>query len=75
MSMKIIFMPHLLDEKGNILQSVTFWGKLGNEKYEILKRTKVGIANPGGYETFCISAVEMQLYGAKVVSCKKGRIA
>ena len=66
------FMPHLLDEKGNILQSVTFWGKLGNEKYEILKRTKVGIANPGGYETFCISAVEMQLYGAKVVSCKKG---
>lgn len=68
------FMPHLLDEKGNILQSVTFWGKLGNEKYEILKRTKVGIANPGGYETFCISAVEMQLYGAKVVSCKKGRL-
>lgn len=66
------FMPHLLDEKGNILRSVTFWGKLGNEKYEILKRTKVGIANPGGYETFCISAVEMQLYGAKVVSCKKG---
>lgn len=66
------FMPYLLDEKGNILPSVTFWGKLGNEKYEILKKTKVGIANPGGYETFCISAVEMQLYGAKVVSCKKG---
>lgn len=66
------FMPYLLDVDGKILPSVTFWGKLGNEKYKILNRTKVGIANPGGYETFCISAIEMQLYGAKLVSCKKG---
>lgn len=66
------FMPYLLDESGKILSSVTFWGKLGNEKYEILNRTKVGVANPGGYETFCISAIELQLYGAKLVSCKKG---
>ena len=66
------FMPYLLDENGSILSSVTFWGKLGTEKYDILRKTKVGVANPGGYETFCISAIEMQLYGAKVVSCKKG---
>lgn len=66
------FMPYLLDENGSILPSVTFWGKLGTEKYDILRKTKVGVANPGGYETFCISAIEMQLYGAKVVSRKKG---
>ena len=67
-----IFMPYLLNEVGDIFPSVTFWGKLGNEKYEILKRTKVGVVNPGGYETFCISAIELQLYGAKVVSRRKG---
>lgn len=67
-----LFMPYLLDENDCILPSVTFWGKLGTEKYDILRRTKVGVANPGGYETFCISAIEMQLYGAKVVSRKKG---
>lgn len=66
------FMPYLLDDDKNILPSITFWGKLGNEKYDILRRTKVGIANPGGYETFCISAIEMQLYGAKVISRRKG---
>ncbi len=66
------FMPFLLDDKGKILPSVTFWGKLGNERYDILKKTKVGVPNPGGYETFCISAIEMQLLGARVVSLKKG---
>lgn len=67
-----IFMPYLLDDKGKLIPSVTFWGKLGNEKYDILSKTKVGVANPGGYETFCLSAIEMQLYGAKVISCRKG---
>jgi len=66
------FVRYLLNEKGEILPSVTIWGRLGKEKYDILKKTKVGVVNPGGYETFCISAVEMQLYGAKVVSCRKG---
>lgn len=66
------FIQYLLDDEGRILPSVTFWGRLGKEKYDILEKTKVGVVNPGGYETFCISAVEMQLYGAKVVSCRKG---
>lgn len=66
------FINYLLNEKREILSSVTFWGKMGNEKYAILGRAKVGVANPGGYETFCISALEMQLYGALVTSIKKG---
>lgn len=66
------FMPYLIDETGKILPSVTFHGKMGNEKYEILGKTKVGIPNPGGYETFCISALEMQLYGALVTTIQKG---
>lgn len=65
------FMPYLIDENGNILPSVTFYGKLGNEKYEILSRTKVGVPNPAGTsETFCLSAVEMALWGARIVSKK-----
>ena len=65
------FMPYLIDNSGKILPSVTFWGKLGEEKTEILARTKVGVPNPLGLsETFCLSAVEMELYGARVVTRK-----
>ncbi|WP_302545737.1 glycosyltransferase [Coprobacter fastidiosus] len=67
-----VFMPYLLDKNGKILSSVTFYGKMGNEKYEILGKTKVGVPNPGGYETFCISALEMQLYGSLVTTIQKG---
>lgn len=66
-----IFMPYLTDKNGDILPSVTFYGKLGNEKYDILARTKVGVPNPLGYsETFCLSAVEMELYGCRIVTKK-----
>lgn len=65
------FMPYLIDANGEILNSVTFWGKLGKEKDEILGRTKVGVPNPAGTsETFCLSAVEMALYGARIVSMR-----
>ena len=65
------FMPYLIDDNGGILPSVTFWGSLGKEKNEILARTKVGVPNPAGTsETFCLSAVEMALYGARIVSKK-----
>lgn len=65
------FMPYLTDDTGHILPSVTFWGRLGNEKEKILARTKVGVPNPAGTsETFCLSAVEMSLYGARIVSKK-----
>lgn len=65
------FMPYLTDDSGTIVSSVTFFGKLGEEKNEILARTKVGVPNPLGLsETFCLSAVEMELYGARVVTRK-----
>lgn len=67
-----LFIPFLIDETGKIHSSVTFHGKMGKEKYEILGKTKIGIPNPGGYETFCISAIEMQLYGALVTTIQKG---
>lgn len=63
------FMPYLIDKNGKILDSVKFWGRLGNEKDKILARTKVGVPNPAGTsETFCLSAVEMAMWGAKIVS-------
>jgi glycosyltransferase involved in cell wall biosynthesis len=58
------FMPYLTDERGDILDSVHFLGIMGLEKFEVLKRTKVGVPNPSGVsETFGFSAVEMQMMG------------
>lgn len=63
------FMKYLTNHKGEILPSVFFHGNLGREKYDILLKTKVGVPNPTGKsETFCISAVEMQMMGCSVVS-------
>jgi glycosyltransferase involved in cell wall biosynthesis len=65
------FMPYLTDNNGDILPSVTFWGKLGATKYEILKCTKVGVPNPSGVsETFCKTAIEFQSMGALVTTIK-----
>ncbi|RGK56343.1 glycosyltransferase [Phocaeicola plebeius] len=65
------FMPYLTKPNGEILPSVTFYGKLGEEKNKILAKTKIGIPNPSGYsETFCLSAIEMELYGCKIVTKK-----
>lgn len=67
------FMPYLLDKDGQILPSVKFHGVMGKEKSEILRRTKVGVPNPSGVsETFCIAALEMQLWGAKIVTIDYG---
>lgn len=64
-----MFMPYLTNDKGDILPSVHFMGNMGKEKTEILLQTKVGVPNPQGLsETFCISAVEMQLCGIVVVA-------
>jgi glycosyltransferase involved in cell wall biosynthesis len=66
-----LFMPYLIDNRGEIIDSVKFWGILGKEKNNILKQTKVGIPNPSGFtETFCLSAVEMQLLGCHVITKK-----
>lgn len=68
-----MFMPHLLDDDGRLLPSVTFHGVLGKEKDEVLNITKVGVPNPGGVsETFCITAVEMQLWGSIVTTIAYG---
>lgn len=64
------FMKYLTHE-GEIMSSVHFLGLMGEEKNSVLLKTKVGVPNPiGSAETFCLSAVEMQLMGAKVVACK-----
>lgn len=65
------FIKYLIDVNGHILPSVHFMGKLGNEKFDILLNTKVGVPNPTGKsETFCICAVEMQAMGCKVAAMK-----
>lgn len=67
------FMPALTDDEGKIIPSVIFWGVLGIEKNEILKRTRVGVPNPTGVsETFCITALEMQAMGALVTTINFG---
>ncbi len=65
------FMKYLLTEDGHVMPSVHFMGRMGTEKNHILLKTKVGVPNPTGItETFCLSAVEMQSYGATVVTMK-----
>ncbi len=67
------FMPCLIDEQGEILPSVKFWGVLGVEKNEVLAKTRVGVPNPSGVsETFCITALEMQAMGCVVTTINFG---
>lgn len=62
---------YVSDDNGKILESVKFFGSLGNEKEELIEKTKVGVANPTGIsETFCLSAVEYKTYGIPVVTYK-----
>lgn len=66
------FMQYLTTPEGKILPSVHFLGLLGKEKEEVFSRTMVGVVNPTALtETFCMSAVEMELAGIPVVSKKK----
>ncbi len=65
------FMPFLTDSNGKILPSVHFEGLLGDEKYEIMGKCKVGVPNPTGItETFCLSGVEMELMGCSICTIK-----
>ncbi|MGL5962860.1 MAG: glycosyltransferase family 4 protein [Fusobacteriaceae bacterium] len=65
------FINYLLNEKGELLDSVTFFGHLGMEKNELISKTKIGISNPSGVsETFGITAVEFQASGVPVVTKK-----
>ena len=51
-----------------VLDSVTFFGNVGEEKYNILKKVKVGVINPAGVETFGISAVDFSSMEIPVIS-------
>lgn len=63
------FVGSLLDKDGTLMKNVHFLGILGDEKRELLMKTKVGVPNPTGKtETFGLSAVEMQIFGANVVT-------
>lgn len=63
------FMQYLTDKNGNILSSVHFLGSLGKEKFDVLKTIRIGCPNPTGLsETFCLSAVEMQMMGCCVAA-------
>lgn len=62
-------MPYLCDKDGKLHPSVTFHGQLGEEKYEILRKALIGVANPTGRtETCCVSAIEMAACKTAVVS-------
>lgn len=65
------FFIKYLCKDGQLLPNVHFLGMLGKEKKDVLLQTKVGVPNPSGItETFGISAVEMQMFGAKVTTIK-----
>lgn len=65
------FMKFLTDNDGKILPSVHFMGRLGLEKNDILKKTKVGVPNPlSKTETFGLGAIEMQTMGCCVVTSR-----
>jgi len=62
------FMRYLVKD-GKIDPSVHFLGILGDEKYDIMTKCKVGVPNPSGVsETFGYTAVEMQLMGCAVTT-------
>lgn len=62
------FMP-FLTQSGKIIPNVHFMGVMGEDKKEILLKSKVGVPNPSGItETFCLSAVEMQMCGCRIAT-------
>ena len=63
------FMPYLTDKTGQVLPSVHFMGLLGEDKFEVMGKCKVGVPNPtGNSETFCITGIEMQLMGCGITT-------
>jgi glycosyltransferase involved in cell wall biosynthesis len=59
------------NKDGSILDSVHFCGVMGAEKYDLLKKAKVGVPNPSGKtETFGYTAIEMQLSGMMITTKK-----
>ena len=64
-----LFAPHLAGADGNPHPSVSFLGKLGLEKKEIMHRALIGVPNPSGQTENCPGSVlEFQACGTAVVS-------
>ncbi len=64
------FMPYI-SKNGKIIDSVHFLGILGQEKYNVMEKCKVGVPNPSGVsETFGYTAVEMQFMDCQVTTIK-----
>lgn len=60
---------YLADKNGDPIKSVSFLGRLGNEKIEIQKKSLIGVVNPTGNSEVCPgSAIEYQAAGTPVVS-------
>lgn len=60
-----------ITEDNSLLPSVHFMGVMGNEKFDLLSKCKVGVPNPGGItETFGLTAIEMQAMGCLVTTIK-----
>lgn len=67
-----MFTRGIIDEKG-IDSSIVFYGVTeGSRKYELLRKAKVGVVNPLGIESFCISAIELEALGVPIVSSARG---
>lgn len=67
------FMPFLLDTDGKLLDSVEFLGLMGNEKFAIMKKARVGVVNPTAMTEMCPgSALEFQACGVPVISGAMG---
>lgn len=63
------FTRPLLNNDGEIMESVTFAGLLGPEKIPIMKKACVGVINPHGKSEVCPgSAIEFQACGTAVVA-------
>ncbi|MDP0489567.1 MAG: glycosyltransferase family 4 protein [Verrucomicrobiota bacterium JB023] len=66
------FMRPLTLPNGEIRSSVTFHGKMGSERFDLMSAAKVGVVNPTGETEVCPgSAIEFQAVGVPVVSAKE----
>lgn len=70
-SYEAMFLPGITEE-GKRMENVIFHGILGEEKYDLYRKTAVGVVNPmAATETFCLAAIEMEACGVPIVSRKK----
>lgn len=63
---------YITDDRGELMANVHLLGVIGKEKNDIFGNCRLGIVNPIGSETLCITALEMESCGLPVVSRRKG---